>query len=87
MAHDALRAPEAVWDDRDTFDLFDGDRDGRLSADEILLGPAVTAQPLTMPAARALRGVRARLPAGVRFAGRGPGMGGPSRSTAGRERS
>lgn len=47
MTYGALRAPEAIWADRDAFDLFDSDRDGLLSADEILLGLGLMAQPVS----------------------------------------
>ncbi|MFI6295130.1 EF-hand domain-containing protein [Nonomuraea sp. NPDC050790] len=47
MLYGAQRAPAAVWADRDVFDLFDSDRDGLLSADEILLGLGLMAQPVT----------------------------------------
>ncbi|MFI6538572.1 EF-hand domain-containing protein [Nonomuraea sp. NPDC050547] len=47
MPHQALQTPTAAWEGRDTFDLFDSDRDGQLSADEVLLGLTVMGEPVT----------------------------------------
>jgi Ca2+-binding EF-hand superfamily protein len=47
MAGDTVKTPAAIWAGRDIFDLFDSNGNGRLCADELLLGLALMAQPVT----------------------------------------
>ncbi|GAA4078683.1 hypothetical protein [Nonomuraea soli] len=48
MARPAARDKEPIQEERDTFDLFDSDHDGRLSPVELLLGLTVTGQHITL---------------------------------------